>query len=178
MTTRPMSTGRTAMSTSADGREITIERTFDAPRERVFAAFSDRAALTRWWGPTGWTLSVCEVDFRPGGSWFYCMAGEGPDGAAIEACGRADYLEIASPERIVMEDAFANRDGSVNEALPRTHSTFLFLDAGGRTTLHNVSRYDSAEALQEVLAMGMAEGITQTFDRLEELLAEGAAASA
>jgi uncharacterized protein YndB with AHSA1/START domain len=176
--TGPMSGERTAISTSQDGREITIERTFDAPRERVFAAFSDPVALARWWGPAGWTLSVCEVDFRPGGSWFYCMAGEGPDGAPIEACGRADYQEIVAPERIVMEDAFANRDGTVNDALPRTHSTFLFLDAGGRTTLRNVARYDSAAALQEVLAMGMAEGITQTFDRLEELLSGGAAASA
>lgn len=57
------------MSSKIDGRELVLERVFDAPRELVFKAFSESERLKQWWGPRGWTLPVCNVDFRPGGVW-------------------------------------------------------------------------------------------------------------
>jgi uncharacterized protein YndB with AHSA1/START domain len=58
----------------------TIERVFHAPRQRVFDAWTTCDALSQWWGPKGWTVPFCEIDFRPGGTWRYMMRGQDPTG--------------------------------------------------------------------------------------------------
>jgi hypothetical protein len=78
------------MSTHTEDLDFVATRTFDAPREAVFNAWSECEALGRWWGPTGWTLPVCEIDFREGGTWFYCM--RSPEGE--DSCGKSTYHEI------------------------------------------------------------------------------------
>jgi uncharacterized protein YndB with AHSA1/START domain len=65
-------------------REIVVSRTFNAPRELVWQMWTMSEHLVHWWGPTNWTLPVSEMDFRVGGTWFYCM--QGPDG--MKSCGK------------------------------------------------------------------------------------------
>lgn len=155
-------------TTAASEREYVMERVFNAPRELVFTAFSACEHVAHWWGPTGWTLPVCEMDFRPGGVWFYCMRGPGGE----DACGKATYREIAKPERIVYTDAFADTSGNVLAEMPQMVITLTFTEQDGKTALTNRVEFASAADKEATLGMGMVEGLTQTLDRLEAYLAQ------
>ena len=147
-------------------RELLIERSFDAPRDLVWKAFTEPERLAHWWGPTGWTLPHCTLDLRVGGRWHYCMRGPGGE----ESWGIATYEEIDAPERLVYRDAFSDADGGVNEAMPQMRTVVEFVEDAGRTTVRSTTTLDSAEQVDTLMEMGMAEGVTQTWDRLEEYL--------
>jgi len=149
-------------------QELLITRTFDAPRDLVWQMWAAAEHLKHWWGPDGWTLPVCEVDFRPGGTWFYCM--QGPDG--MRSCGKANYLEINPPERIVYEDYFVDGDGSPIEGMPVAHSILDFVEANGKTTVINKVRYPTKADRDKVIEMGMEVGIDQTLNRLAAYIAQ------
>lgn len=154
-------------------RVLVLERVFDAPRALVFAMYSQAEHLQNWWGPRGWELPVCEVDFRPGGVWHYCMKcvdkAQG-DFYGMESWGKAVYEEIVDPERIVYTDSFSDAGGNTNEEMPSTKVTVTFVELGAQTRLISRAEYVTPEALKKVMDMGMLEGITQTWDRLEEQL--------
>lgn len=160
-------TKNNSTTTTPSDREFVMERIFDAPRELVFKAFSECERLAHWWGPKGWTLPVCKMDFRPGGVWLYCM--RGPEGE--ESCGKAVYREIVEPERIVYTDAFADAEGNVLEGMPEMLITVTFAEHDGKTKLTNRAQFASAADLERTLGMGMVEGLTETWDRLEAYLA-------
>jgi len=162
-----MSKNNSTTSTLSD-REFVMERTFDAPRELVWQAYTKAEHLIHWWGPKGWTLPVCKVDFRPGGVWHYCMRGP----AGEESWGKAIYREIVEPERIVYLDIFADEVGNPIEGAPEMLITMTFEEQGGKTKLTSHTLFPSAADLEAVLKMGMEEGFTQTLDRLEEHLAK------
>lgn len=158
-----------------NGKVLVLERVFDAPRDLVFEMFRDPEHLRRWWGPRGWELPVCNVDFRPGGAWHYCMKCVDPSQGefyGMESWGKAVYEEITAPEKIVYTDYFSDAEGNENDAMPATEVTLEFIERDGRTLLVSRSEYVSAEALEQVMGMGMLRGITETWDRLEERLAE------
>jgi uncharacterized protein YndB with AHSA1/START domain len=148
-------------------REIVITRVFNAPRELVFKAWSDPEYIARWWGPAGWTVPVSKMDFRPGGEWHYCM--RGPEGE--ESCGLAVYHEIVKPERIVYTDYFAGADGKPVEGMPEALITVTFTAHDGKTTFNGRSLYPTMEQRDKVLKMGLEEGMTESLNRLEALLA-------
>ena len=160
-------------TTAVSEREYVMERVFNAPRELVFTAFSECKHLTQWWGPKGWTLPVCEMDFRPGGIWFYGMQGppDDPRFAGVMAYGRADYRDIATPQLIVMLDQFADAAGNVDTSMPVGTVTVDFVEIDGRTLVIDTIRYASADELERVVATGMAQGATEAWDRLDALLA-------
>ncbi|MEW5961165.1 MAG: SRPBCC domain-containing protein [Chloroflexota bacterium] len=145
-----------------------MERVFDAPRELVWQAWTKPEHLAHWWGPKGWTLPVCQIDFRPGGVWHYCMRGP----AGEESWGKAVYREIVEPERIVFLDAFADAAGNSVEGMPEMLIMVIFAEHNGQTKLTSRAQFASAADLESVLAMGMAEGLTETWDRLEAYLAQ------
>ena len=149
-------------------QELVITRTFDAPRDLLWQMWTTAEHLRNWWGPEGWTLPVCEMDFRPGGSWFYCM--EGPDD--MQSCGIARYLEIEPPQRIVYEDAFADAEGNVVEGMPVAQIILEFIAEGDKTTVISITRYPTKEDRDKVLEMGLEAGIDQTMNRLDDYLAQ------
>lgn len=150
-------------------RELVLTRTFDAPRELVFAAYSSCEHLRHWWGPRSWPMDECTMDFRVGGVWHYCLRGPNE---GDESWGRAVFEKIVEPERIAFTDAFSDADGNVNEKMPQTRSRVELAEADGKTRLTLRAEYPSPADLQQVLDMGMVEGITETLDRLDEHLAE------
>jgi uncharacterized protein YndB with AHSA1/START domain len=154
-------------------RELVIERVFRAPRALVFEAFTQAEHLRRWWAPRGWAVPHCTVDFRVGGRWHYCMEcvdqAQG-DFFGMQSWGLGVYEDIAAPERIVYTDFFSDADGGVNEAMPATHVTLTFEEVEGGTLVVNRAAYASADQLRTVLDMGMLQGVTDTWDRLAELL--------
>ena len=152
--------------TAPADRTFVMERIFGASRELVFEAFSKPEHLKHWWGPKGWTLPVCELDFRPGGTWLYCMRGPGGE----ESWGKATYQDIVPPEKISYLDSFVDSDGNVLESTPQMQITITFEALGHRTKVTNRAVFGSADELKSVLDMGMAEGANETWDRLEVFL--------
>jgi uncharacterized protein YndB with AHSA1/START domain len=162
------------MISRVEGRELILERIFDAPRALVFKAFSEAEHLKRWFGPKGWPLTYCEIDFRPGGVWHFCMkcVDESQEYYGQESWGKAVYHEIVEPERIVYVDSFSDAEGNIVEGMPETLITMTFLEHEGKTKLISRAEYASAEALKTVMDMGMLQGITETWDNLAEHLEE------
>jgi uncharacterized protein YndB with AHSA1/START domain len=149
-------------------RELIFTRVFDAPRDLVFKAFSECKHLENWWGPREWPLSSCDMDFREGGSWTYCM--KGPDDQL--ACGKAVYYRVNIPELIEYDGYFLDQRGKVNEELPSGLMRFNFTDQDGKTRVTGRAQYPKPADLQTVLEMGVVEGMSETLDRLAEHLAQ------
>ena len=144
-------------------REVSIFRSFDAPRELVFQAWTDADHISRWWGPEGFSVSSCESDPRPGGSLRIVM--RGPDGTDYPMTGT--FLEVDAPERLVVESRAVDDDGRV---LLEAVNTVTFADRDGKT---EVTLHASAVALApEAAAMlaGMEAGWTQSLQCLDDVL--------
>src|SRR5258706_685623 len=151
-------TGTLKVTTPTD-REIVLTRVFDAPRHLVFDALSKPELLKRWFGPRGWSLVVCEVDFRVGGSWRFVL--RGPDGKDMGM--RGVYREIAA-ERTVHTESFDDFPG---ESLV----TSVMVEVNGRTTLTATVLYPSQEVRDAVIKSGMEHGAAESYDKLAECLA-------
>ena len=145
--------------------EMLIKRTFNAPRRLVFKAWTEPESIKQWWGPRTWPVAVCTVDLRVGGRWHYCM--RGPDGQ--ESWGIGIYTVIDEPKRLVIEDHFSDAEGTLNPPPTIMESNFEEL-AGDRTSFVGRAIFTSREHRQEVVSMGMAEGITEATEQLAELL--------
>lgn len=141
--------------------EIVMTREFAAPRRLVFDAFTRPEHIRKWWGPRFLTMSVCEVDLRVGGAWHFVQ--RGPDGQ--EFGFRGVYLEIAPPERLVHTFIY--------EPMPEHDAvvTVLFQEKNLRTTLTETTRHKTKHGRDGHLNSGMEEGLTDSYARLDELLA-------
>jgi uncharacterized protein YndB with AHSA1/START domain len=153
-----------ATITTPTDREIHIERVFDAPRDRVFAVYTDPALIPEWWGPRGTTAIVDRMDVRPGGSWRFVMRDE--DGS--ETAFRGTYREISPPERIVQTFEWEGMPGHVSV------ETATFEDLGDRTKVTTTSLFHTPEERDGMLQSGMERGLNETYSRLDEVLAGGA----
>ena len=120
-----MSTNKT--TTSTEGRDLILTRTINAPREKVFKAWTDPALLKQWFAPLPWTTPVVETDVRTGGSILIVM--RGPDGS--EFPNRGVYLEVVKNERLVSTDAFTKAWQASEK--PFMTLALTFEDEGGRT---------------------------------------------
>lgn len=152
--------------------EFIISRIFNAPRPVVWQAWSDCDHLKHWWAPAGWMLSACDLDFRVGGTWHYCMKGSMPDGTEAESWGLSVYQEIVEPERIVVLDQFADEAGNVSAEMPKMLNTVSFAEIEGGTHVTSHIEFAKAADLETVITMGMEEGVTQSWDQLAAHLAE------
>jgi len=143
--------------------EIRLTRLFDAARQLVFEVMTKPEHVRRWWGQLGegYSVPVCEIDLRVGGTWRF--VNHHPQG---DAAFHGEYLEIAAPERLVFTEIF--------EAFPDTVSvvTSVLSDEGGKTRLTATVRYPSQEVRDMVMSTGMARGAGISYDRLEDVLAE------
>lgn len=162
--------------TATKEQEFVISRTFDAPRDLVWKAFSEAEALAQWWGPKGFVTEVIKLDFRPGGIFHYSMRSAG----GTEMWGRFDYKEIDEPERVVFVNSFSNAAGE------RTRSPFhdtwplevlnnmTFTEEDGKTTLTLVGGPINATAEEcQTFAnnhKSMQGGFSGTFEQLEAYL--------
>lgn len=147
------------------GGDLVYERTFDAPREQVWRAFTDPELIPRWWGPRGTTTTVAEMDVRTGGAWRYVSSA--PDREDVTFFG--EYLEIDPPASFAWTFLF-DVDGLGPQG---GRESFTFEDVGGRTKVTTVGHMGSEAAIEGALATGMTKGAIETWDRLAELLAGG-----
>jgi len=141
--------------TTTGEREIVMTRVFDAPRRLVFEAMTQPEHLVRWFGPHGWTLAVCQIDFRSGGAWRFVL--RGPDGRDLGMSGV--YKEITPPDRFISTESFDDYPG---ESL----NTLTFSEEDGRTTFTITVLYASGEIRDAVIRSGMQKGAGESYDRL------------
>jgi uncharacterized protein YndB with AHSA1/START domain len=156
---------RADINTPSD-REIRVERVFAAPRERVFAVYTDPELIPEWFGPHGGTTIVDRMEVRPGGAWRFVH--RDPDGS--ETAFRGTYREVTPPERIVQTFEWEGMPGHVSV------ETATFEDLGDRTKVTTVALYHTTEERDGMLASGMEKGLNETYERLDEVLARLAAA--
>jgi uncharacterized protein YndB with AHSA1/START domain len=141
------------------GRALTMTRVFDAPRKVVFAAWTDPKQVAQWWGPTGFTAPVCELDVRPGGAIRIDM--RGPDGTVYPMTGV--YKEVVPPERIVFTAAALDKDGN---AMFENLNTVIFSEDKGKTTVELRVEVVKSSAAAEPYLAGMEMGWGMSLDRL------------
>jgi uncharacterized protein YndB with AHSA1/START domain len=148
--------------TTPSDREVVITRVFDAPRGMLFDAHTKPALVQRWLlGPPGWTMPVCEIDLRVGGTYRYVW-----QHAAGQSMGMGGaFKEIVRPSRIVVTQLF-DEDWTGGETLVIT----AFVEQQGKTTLTTTVRYASRAARDGALQTGMTKGMEAGYERLEQLL--------
>ena len=147
---------------------LTLTAEFDASPERVWDLWADPRQLERWWGPPTYPATFTTHDLAPGSRVEYHMTGPSGD----QPRGYWDVLEVDPPRRLVFLDGFANDDGTPNDAFPRNEGrvTIEPIDAA-RTRMWIESHFPSTEAMEQVLAMGMEEGLTQAVGQIDAILA-------
>ncbi|MDF2709103.1 MAG: ATPase [Nonomuraea muscovyensis] len=156
-------TVRVTVATPSE-RAIVMTRSFEAPRRLVFAAWTRPELVARWYGARGWTIVKARIDLRVGGAWRFVW--DGPEGAAM-ACG-GTYREIAEPSRLCYTESF-DEHWYPGEALVG-HD---FVERDGVTTLTTTHLFASRRARDLVIASPMARGVSEGFERLDEVLGAG-----
>jgi len=153
------STRATTFTTPSD-REIAATRVFDAPRRLVYEAHTNPKHLPNWMlGPEGWTMPVCEIDLRPGGTWHFVW--RKADGS--EMAMRGTYKEVVPPEKVVTTESWGGD-------WPETINTLTLTEKDGKTILTSTILYPSKEARDAALKTGMKQGMNVSFDRLAAYL--------
>ena len=148
--------------TTQDDREIVMTRAFQAPRRLVFDALTKPELVKRWLiGPPGWSMPVCEIDLKVGGSYRYVW--RHTDGKEMGV--RGVYRDIVPQERVICTERF-DEAWYPGEALLTT----TLVEQDGKTTLTSTVLYVSKEARDGVLKSGMENGVAASYDRLAELV--------
>jgi uncharacterized protein YndB with AHSA1/START domain len=149
--------------TTPSDRKIVLTRLFDAPRHLLIEAMTKPEHVRRWWGilDDEHSVTVCDIDFRPGGAWRF--VGRGPKG---DYGFHGVYREIALPDRIVFTEIFDPFPDVVSVV------TSIFTEENGKTRLTVKCLYPSVEVRDMVVQSGMARGAAISYDRLEEVVAE------
>jgi uncharacterized protein YndB with AHSA1/START domain len=155
-------------------QRMIITRVFDAPRELVWKAWTESKYAMQWWGPKGFTAPVCEIDFRVGGKFHFCM--RLPDGQEFWTGG--EYHEIILYERIAFSMYFSNSNGDKvdaselgidHQAIEGIHDVITFENLGnGQTKV----TFTGNETMEDATNSGQLEGLNQSFDKFAGVLAE------
>ncbi len=159
--TKEKKAGTTKLTTPSD-REVVTERVFDAPRDRVYAAFTDPELIPQWWGLRSTTTVVDKLDARPGGAWRFVERNS--DGS--ENGFRGTFREVTPPESLVYTFEWEGMPGHV------VVDTVKFEDLDGRTKVTNTSLFHTTEERDGMLESGMEKGLNESYEQLDELLAK------
>jgi uncharacterized protein YndB with AHSA1/START domain len=152
-----------------DALTLTLTAEFDATPERVWDLWADPRKLERWWGPPTYPATFTRHDLSPGSHVEYHMTGPTGD----QPHGFWDIVEADPPRRLVYVDGFAHADGTPDDTFPRNEGivTIEPIDTG-RSRMSIESHFPSPEALEQMLAMGMQEGLTEAVGQIDAILAE------
>ncbi|UXX78678.1 SRPBCC domain-containing protein [Reichenbachiella carrageenanivorans] len=153
-------------SFTSDKNKLTVIRTFDAAIDLVWRAWTEPELLDLWWAPKPWKSVTKSMDFKENGQRLYAMVGpEGEEHKCITT-----YKTISRHHHFTGEDAFADQEWGINEDFPVAQFQNQFEDESDHTVVTIVSEYASEEHLQQVVEMGMKEGLSMAFDNLDEYI--------
>ena len=158
----------TAVRKDPDQLTMTLDAEFNATPQRVWQLWADPSQLERWWGPPTYPATFTKHDLTPGSRVEYHMTG--PEGD--QPRGFWDIVEVDPPRSLVFRDGFANDDGSPNTDLPSNEVRVTIAEAGERTRMSIATIFGSTAAMEQLLAMGMEQGLTEAVGQIDEILAE------
>lgn len=147
-------------------RTMTITAEFDATVDRVWQMWADPRLLERWWGPPAYPATFVEHDLTPGSRVTYFMTS--PEDERYH--GYWVVTSVDAPKGLAFDDGFADSDGSPNDQMPTTSTQVRIEEDGDRTRMTIQSTFPTAEAMDELIAMGMEEGITLAVGQIDALL--------
>ncbi len=159
--------------------KFVIHRTFDAPRELVWKAWTTEKQLLQWFSPKGMPMTQCKLDFRPGGTLHYAM--QLPNDGGL-MWGKWEFIEISKPEKLVFMTMFSDENAGLGrhplapDWPQKMHSTVTFTEKNGKTTVtvewfaHHPTDIERKTFIEG--ASSMNQGWTGTFDQLEKFLAQ------
>lgn len=147
--------------------QIKVERTFQAPIELVWAAWTESDILDRWWAPKPWVAETKSMDFREGGRWIYAMVG--PENE--KHWSRVDYLKISPEKFFSAMDGFCDEEGNLNPSLPQNKWENTFMNLGDETQVDILLTFETLEDLEKIIAMGFKEGFTAGLENLDQYIA-------
>ncbi|WEK20729.1 MAG: SRPBCC domain-containing protein [Candidatus Pedobacter colombiensis] len=145
---------------------LTIRREFLADRQLVWDCYTKAELLNQWFAPKPLTTKTKSMDFREGGHWHYAMVE--PNGT--EYWGWTGYLKIKPIDYYTASDAFSNAEGEINKDLPCAEWLVTFIDKGENAIVETIVTYKSLSDLEQVIQMGMEQGMMATLEKLDELL--------
>lgn len=158
---------------SPDGKSLRVERTFATTTHKLWMAYADPSLLRQWFSPEGWETEVTKHDFTNGGEFSYVMkcVDESQEWFGQKSMGKMIFDKISPESSFEYRDYFIDESGEVNAVMPASHSVVSIVELNPtQSQLIVITTYDSAEALQQVLEMGMEEGYGQTLNKLDEIL--------
>jgi len=147
-------------------KSITVVSEFDAPLAMVWDAYTKSELLDQWWAPKPWKAKTKKMDFTVGGQWLYAMVGpEDEKHWSVEK-----YTLIEPQKKIVLNDAFTDEDGNINEAMPQSTRQVTFTDKSPHTVVEFKMSFSDVAQLDAILEMGFKDGISMTTENLDALL--------
>lgn len=165
----------TAIRKDPESLSMSVETEFAAPPERVWQLWADPRQLERWWGPPSYPATVTAHDIAPGGRVEYHMTG--PDGD--QPRGYWQILAADPPRSLAFRDGFAHADGTPDSDMPLTEARVTIEDiGGGRTRMTITSTFPDLAAMEQLVAMGMEQGLEEALAQIDAILAEDTAGAA
>jgi uncharacterized protein YndB with AHSA1/START domain len=161
---------KTKVMKDFENKTLIVERTFNAPRDRVWGAYANADQFAKWWGPKGFETTVKEFEFKPGGKNHYgmkCVDERQAEWFGQTSWGMMVFEDVDKPNSFVYKDYFTDEAGTINEDLPAMTITMDFIEEDGKTKLVSRGVVGSKEELEKLVNMGMIEGLTSTLDKLE-----------
>lgn len=158
----------TSVTSDPHALSLTVVGDYPVSVERLWQAYTDPRQLERFWGPEEWPAKFTQHDFRVGGRAHYTMTG--PDGA--QSSGWWRFMAIAPLRRIEIEDGFSAADGSPDTSMPSMRMTFTFEPTPGGSRFRSVTQFQSLESMEQLVKMGMIEGMRSAMGQLDAVLAE------
>jgi len=153
---------------------LTLTSEFDATEEKVWELWADPRKLERWWGPPTYPATVVDHDLTAGGRVLYYMTG--PEGDRHH--GLWQVASVDAPSSLQFEDSFCDESGVLKEELPTTTARVsIGPAASGRTQMTITSAFQSLEQMEQLVQMGVVEGMTQAVEQIDAILQEQAAVS-
>lgn len=149
-------------------RTLRVTARFDEPVEAVWQLWADARRLERWWGPPTYPATFVDHDLRTGGVASYFMTG--PEGDTPRGWWR--FIEVDAPRLIVLEDGFADDQGEPNPDLPVTVMRVAIESDGAGTSMQIESIFPSTDAMQQMVDMGMVEGLREAMGQIDAVLAD------
>jgi uncharacterized protein YndB with AHSA1/START domain len=160
----------TSVSSDANALTLTLVGDYPVPVERLWQAYADPRQLERFWGPEGYPATFTRHDMVAGGNSQYYMTA--PDGSTPH--GSWYFLEVEPGRRIVVEDGFAHDDGLPNDGMPNMRMVFTFEPTATGSSVTIVTTFANVEEMQQMVEMGMDEGMRSAMGQLDGVLAEPA----
>ena len=151
-----------------EARKIHVERSFDAPVDLVWKAWTDPAITDQWWAPKPWRAETKSQDFREGGRWIYCMVG--PEGERHWCL--FEYKSIHPQKSYSGMDAFCDENEVLNPEMPRMNWDNHFSAKGDSTVVNIDISFDKLDDLEKIIEMGFKEGFTMGLENLDAYLKE------